>query len=163
VGSFTTEVLPGLLIVMALVKQSAMEHDPFLPETLEGWLAIARNVALTALAVIGLVWRAVTNRINAVRVEVVGEDGEGGAIGDLKGDILRALALETEHRKTADSNIEGVVERNAQLLHNYMGKLDLVTDQLITMEKQQLREMSALREELRVGFAELRRDYRGDR
>jgi hypothetical protein len=76
------------------------------------------------------------------------------------------LQVETEHRKLADQHIEERLMGHAQTLHNYMGRLDLLRDQLNERDaklREQLtnrdreydREMSKLREEVRTGFAQI--------
>jgi hypothetical protein len=65
------------------------------------------------------------------------------------------LRQETEHRKIADGHIDERAMQHAQTLHNYMGKLDLLRDQVIDRDRERDRELAALREEVRIGFAKI--------
>lgn len=70
----------------------------------------------------------------------------------IKAYVKKAVADECDDRKTADKNIEGVVERNAQLLHNYMGKFDLQEQRIHEGEMIRLREMHELKLALEQGL-----------
>jgi hypothetical protein len=65
------------------------------------------------------------------------------------------LRDEYEHRKIADRHIEERLMTHAQTLHNYMGKIDLMRDQMTDRDRERERELASLREEVRTGFAKI--------
>lgn len=66
------------------------------------------------------------------------------------------LTRETENRKIADQHIDERAMAHAQTLHNYMGRIDLLRDQMHEHDRARERELAKLREEVRTGFATMR-------
>lgn len=65
------------------------------------------------------------------------------------------MEVESRERKTADAHIDERMVPMAQQLHNYMGKMDLLRDQMERADRDREREAAKLREEMRTGFARI--------
>lgn len=70
----------------------------------------------------------------------------------IEGKITTLVDTECTARKTADSNIENQVFSNNQNIHNYMGKVDLLKEQLDKEGKTRMEEMYDLRDSIRDGL-----------
>jgi hypothetical protein len=114
------------------------DSTPLLPLTVEGWLNIIARLIATAV----VVW--------------------GALVAFLKGRFQReekkwmeAVKKECEERKTADRHIENRLANVATDTHTHMGKFELLKEQLHENEKQRIRELEKMRQEMVAGFARI--------
>lgn len=72
------------------------------------------------------------------------------------------LDAETRDRKVADDHRDAEMRRQAELMQQYIGKIDLFRDQMNEQDRARERETADLREEVRTGFARLEALLSGD-
>jgi flagellar biosynthesis/type III secretory pathway M-ring protein FliF/YscJ len=125
-----------------------MQGDPshFLPNSLEGWLNVLARLVATVVIAWGMLWAVVRSRIKEERTE-----------------REAALAKECEERKLADGRIEERVADVATIMQTYVGRFELLRDQIHEDKMTQIREMGELRSEVRAGFGRLEGLLRGYR
>jgi hypothetical protein len=123
--------------------------EGFFPQTLEGALAVLSRIIIAAFSAWALVMSAVKRMVKDERL------AREAAIMSEREAREEALTSESEDRELADRRIEERMQDIAQKLHNYMGKLDIVQESIHKAELDRVREMGALREELRTGFASI--------
>ena len=72
------------------------------------------------------------------------------------------LAKEKKDRETADEHRDAEMRRQAELVQQYIGKIDLLRDRMEEQDRARERETAKLREEVRTGFASLRAMLEGN-
>lgn len=109
-----------------------MQADPFLPNSLAGWLSIVAQFVATAIAAGTIVWKVLKDKLDSM------------------------VAKEKADRELADSRIEARVVDNTAKVNEYVGKTDMLKDRFHEDEKSRLAEIGALRLEIEKGFNQLR-------
>lgn len=65
------------------------------------------------------------------------------------------LKAERENRETADGHQDDRIHYLSELVHQYMGKIDILRDRLEAADRAREREVAELRSDVREGFARL--------
>jgi hypothetical protein len=115
-----------------------LQDNGLLPTTLEGWLNIVARVIATAVVVWGALMAFLHGRFRHQEAK-----------------WKHAMDDECRERKIADRHIEKRLAAVATEVHTHFGKFEILRDQMHEAEKQRIRELERLRQEMSTGFARL--------
>jgi hypothetical protein len=116
-----------------------MREYYFLPQSLEGWLNVLARLVATVVIAWGLLIKIVHGKIAEERKA-----------------REAAISVECNERKLADKRIEERVASIATDIHTYMGRFELLREQLHQADKDRIRELERMRQEMTNGFADIR-------
>ena len=134
-----------------------IQGNEFWPSTGHEWLVFIRTIVVSIFGAGGFLWvflrreiRQWLNQESRDREDAIDEEARKRAAADQR------IEHKVERHEDAVRNYLNRVEEMSRTVQTYIGRTETMMHQLHAQEIARKEEMSALREELRVGFAELK-------